>query len=348
VDSIPDSARASLKCHLGRVTKHIKDLVLLAKSRWYSNICSHIHDACMIPQIAWENIRTLTGGESAHHKRVINMAIKLPDGSLATNSKENMSVFAPHFTNVYNNHWPVDFKILHEIPQHDALTTIDSPITFNEVNKAINKLNAGMALGRNGIPPEALKAMGAEMRHHIHQYVAEFFEGTIDDEGWHCSQCVPVPKKGNLSDPNKWRGVMLMDVSSKVFSSIMNTRAFQLLELHGTQFQFGGTPEIGCRDRLFTLKTLLNTIRNHDLPSFVGFVDLVKAYDTANHELLLGLLGNCGTTKIRSSRAKNLQQQRGGPKNRKGNRRVPPGSCWRPAGGQHGTSAVPISYDCIC
>jgi hypothetical protein len=155
------------------------------------------------------------------------------------------------------------------------------------VNKAINKLNARKAPGLNGIPPEALKAMGAEMRCRIHRYVGEFFEGTIDYESWHRSQCVPVPPKGDLSDPNKWRGVMLMDVSSKVFSSIMNTRAFQLLDLHGTQFQFGGTPEIGCRDGMFTLKT-------HDLPSFVGCVDLVKAYDTANHELLLSILGKYG------------------------------------------------------
>jgi hypothetical protein len=30
--------------------------------------------------------------------------------------------------------------------------------------------------------------------------------------------------------------------------------------------------------------------KNHNLPSYVAFVDLVKAYDTANHELLLTLL----------------------------------------------------------
>jgi hypothetical protein len=280
-DGLPESVRVSLRCHLARVSKHIKDLVLLAKSKWYSNICSHIHDMRMNPRIAWENIRTLMGGESAHHKRVVNMAMKLPDGTLATNNKQNMSVFAPHFTNVYNNHRPVDFEILHKIPQRDVLLSIDSPITFNEVTKAINKLNAGKAPGLNEIPPDTLKAMGTEMRHRIHRYVADFFEGNVDHEGWHRSQCVPVPKKGDLLDPNKWRGVMLMDVSSKVFSSVMNAR-----------FQFGGTPEIGCRDGLFTLKALLNARRNHDLPSFVGFVDLVKAYDTANHELLIRLVGN--------------------------------------------------------
>ncbi len=120
------------------------------------------------------------------------------------------------------------------------------------------------------------------------------FDGTRDYDGWHKSQCVPVSKKGDLADPNKWRGVMLMDVCSKHFSSVMNGCAFCFLELHGTRFQFGGTPEVGCRDELFTLKSLLNVQRNHILGSYVGFVDLVKVYETANHDLLFGLLEKYG------------------------------------------------------
>jgi hypothetical protein len=79
--------------------------------------------------------------------------------------------------------------------------------------------------------------------------------------------CVPVPKTGNLSDPNKWRGVMLMDVCSKIFSLMMNARAFKLLTEHGTWFQFGGTSELECCDFLFLLKTMLNMEKNHNLPS---------------------------------------------------------------------------------
>jgi hypothetical protein len=95
-------------------------------------------------------------------------------------------------------------------------------------------------------------------------------------------------------DPNKWREVMLMDVCSKIFSSVMNGRAFCLLNKHGTRFQFGDTLELGYQDGLFVLKTLLTMRKNHNLPSYVAFVDLVKAYDTANHELLLTLLENYG------------------------------------------------------
>jgi hypothetical protein len=93
------------------MTKQVKYMVLLAKSHWYSNICSHIHDTRVNPRLAWENIRILTGGRSAHHKKSVNMAMRLPDGSLASKgSNNNMAVFVPHFERVFSIHQPVDFK----------------------------------------------------------------------------------------------------------------------------------------------------------------------------------------------------------------------------------------------
>jgi len=59
--------------------------------------------------------------------------------------------------------------------------------------------------------------MNIATQRRIHEYINDFFEGDADYKGWHNSQCVPVPKKGNLSDQNKWRGVMLMDVCIKIF-----------------------------------------------------------------------------------------------------------------------------------
>jgi hypothetical protein len=144
---------------------------------------------------------------------------------------------------------------------------IDHPITFAEVDKAINKLKLGKTPGLNGTLTEAYKAMGKAMGLQMHRYVGRYFDGTMDSEGWHRSQCIPVPKKGDLTNPNKWRGVMLMDVCSKIFCSFMNCHAFRLLELHGTHFN--GTPKLGCRDSLFTLKALLNVRHKHNLRSYV-------------------------------------------------------------------------------
>ena len=201
-----------------------------------------------------------------------------------------MAVFGPHFECVFSNHQPVNLSVLDLIPQQEQLMEIDRQIMFSEVDKAINKLKPDKAPGLNCIPPEAYKAFGRKIQMRIHCYIGQFFDGTRDNNGCHRNQCVPVPKKGDLADPNKWRGVILMDVCSKIFSLVMNDHAFRLLEPHGTQFQFGGTPEVGCHHGLFTLKSLFNAQHNHDLGSYVGLVDLVKAYDTANHNLLFRLL----------------------------------------------------------
>jgi hypothetical protein len=109
------------------------------------------------PRQAWENVTILKGGDTTHHKPTINMAMQKPDGSIATNAKENLSVFGPHFSNVLDNERTTDKTVLDLIPQRPKLRHLDKPITMKEVNKAINKLKKGKAPGLDGVPPEALK-----------------------------------------------------------------------------------------------------------------------------------------------------------------------------------------------
>jgi hypothetical protein len=85
------------------------------------------------PHVAWEYVRLLTGGTTVHHKKKFQMAMKMANGKLATNGKENMAVFGPHFGRVFNNHCPVNPTILAHIPQRPTLHDIDSPITFDKV-----------------------------------------------------------------------------------------------------------------------------------------------------------------------------------------------------------------------
>ncbi len=284
----------SIQAQLKVINKRNHDLVELAKACWYKGICEKIHKISMNPCLAWENIQILTGGETAHHKTNLNMSMRLANGELALNAKENMSVFGAHFNKVLNNHRPVDYSVLNLLEQKSCLTLINNPITFSKVKRAINKLKKGKSPRLNGIPPKALKAMDNTSQQTVHRHVCDFFKGKVDHEEWHKSQCIPMPKQGNLSDPNKWQGIMLMDMCSKVFLSVMTAQAFTLLDKHGTRFQFGRTPEIGCRDGLFTLKTLLNAWHNHNLTSYVGFVNLAKAYDTANHKVLIDILRRYG------------------------------------------------------
>jgi len=68
-----------------------------------------------------------------------------------------------------------------------------------------------------------------------------------------------------------------MDIGTNIFISILYKRLFKIIKQHGVKYQFASSPVVGCQDGTFTIKILLHTRHTHNLPSYVPFVDLVKA-----------------------------------------------------------------------
>ena len=108
---------------------------------------------------------------------------------------------------------------------------------------AINARSPGL----NDVPPDAFKALSNQNIDILLNLYKAYWKGNIDFEEWHEGRVVPVPKIGNLGDPNKWRGVTLMNMGSKIFSSILCTPLFKIIKLHEVKYQFGSTPGVGCQ-----------------------------------------------------------------------------------------------------
>ena len=128
------------------------------------------------------------------------------------------------------------------------------------------------------LPTNSFKSMSEEKLCHHFDFITEFWEDKVDFEEWNEGQVVPVPKTGDLSDPNKWRGLNLIDIWSKVFSILIYKRLFKIIKKQGFKYQFGSSPGVGCQDGTFTIKIILHTRHNHNLPSYTEFVDLVKCW----------------------------------------------------------------------
>ena len=104
----------------------------------------------------------------------------------------------------------------------------------------------------------------------------------------------PLPKKGDLLDLNNWHRITLLDCISKVVSIFLNSRLQKLLKKNGTPYQFGATPNLGCQDAVFSLKSFLQECREKGMDTYLVFIDLVKAYDSIQYQLIkkaLNLLG---------------------------------------------------------
>ena len=89
----------------------------------------------------------------------------------------------------------------------------------------------------------------------------------------------------------------MSDVTSKVISIIITSRLQSALSIDGIPFQFGSSPNTGCPDGSYSIKSILQLNKEHDLNTWVVFVDLVKAFDTIYHELMFKLIGKFGIPK---------------------------------------------------
>ena len=114
-------------------------------------------------------------------------------------------------------------------------------MTGNGFNRAINGLKSTKAAELNGLTPEALKYTDKDCRKYVFDFIHEFWHRRSDLKSWHKRQCVPVPKSGDFSYLNKWQGVMLMTVMSKIFSCVINVHCFEILDAHEKQNLVGRT-----------------------------------------------------------------------------------------------------------
>ena len=222
------------------------------------------------------------------------MRMRLQNGTLATTDSKNASILAPHFEHIYRLDRPITWEALNDIPTRNTVEGINESIKWEELKFAVRKLANGKSPGLNDVPPDAFKALSNQNLDILHTFFNAYWRGETDFTEWHEGQVVPVPKSGDFSDPNKWHGVTLMDMGSKIFSSILCTRLFKIIDKHGVKYQFGSTPGVGCQYGSFTIKTMLHLRRNHNLPTWVLFADLVKAFDTSNHALMDKLLEKYG------------------------------------------------------
>ena len=141
-----------------------------------------------------------------------------------------------------------------------------------------------------------LKTLYTDGKGVIRGVINAYWTKTADYPEWKKAVLTIIFKgKGKASDPNNHRGVALQDAIMKLLSAVISKRILtKVVKTEGIEEQFGSQPGRGCREALFTIRQALQLRRYHNLPTWVLFVDLVKAFDTANHPLLMALLATYG------------------------------------------------------
>ena len=119
-----------------------------------------------------------------------------------------------------------------------------------------------------------------------------------------------LQKKGYLSNPSKYRGIMMREVAYKTVANILLNRLkpIQKSVQLDHESQNGFRRLRGCLDSIFTLKQLIKKRVEHGLKTQLLLPDLVKAFDRVPRELLWEVMRKQGVPSKRISLLKALHK----------------------------------------
>lgn len=309
-----DAEKAFIACKsLGRIKKrlyndfkdrrHIFNKELRKQERaYYRGIAIEIDKVeTSDPRQFWKYIQSL--GPKRHHEIPMKVYID-EDNNIATDVKTVLQKWKNDFaclynkpgvedeqTSSYNSLLNLKLNLEHDTEQlnHTDKEAINGTITYDELHKVISKLKQNKATGLDEIPNEVLKYEDIEWVLLI--YFNKCFSMGLIPTVWLKAVIVPVPK-GSTKDPCvplNYRGISLLSCVYKVYSGILNSRLVNYMEDIDwfVEEQNGFRGGRSCQDHIFSLTSLIRNRLSVKKHTYVAFVDMQKAFDWVDRDLLL-------------------------------------------------------------
>ena len=264
------------------------------KNAWWLERAREIqeHADCGRMKEFYDAIKAVTGP-------VTNPLVPLhaEDGRTLLKDKDSiLNRWASYFSSLLNNPYPIDETAMDELTQLPTVYEMDALPTLAEVEAAIAGLKNGKAAGPDGIPPEVFKFGGRALNELLLSCFVKCWDRNEVPTQWKLANMITIYKrKGEKSDCSNYRGLSLLDVAGKGFARILLARfnehiASKVLP----ESQCGFRADRSTSDMIFVCRQLLEKSREQQLPISIAFIDLQKAFDTVNREMLLRVLKKFG------------------------------------------------------
>ena len=223
--------------------------------------------------------------------------VRSADGqTLHRNKTDIIARWAEHFDALLNVETPTDHSCLDDLPTLPCLTELDNPPTFEEVNLAIEGLKPRKSPGPDGVPSELLRGGGAGIRTFIHSVIGEIWSGADIPNSWRDALLITIYKnKGDRALCSNSRGIALLGTAGKVLARILLKRLVaSVSESLMPETQCGFRSGRSTVDMIFAARQLMEKTREQHRNLYIAFVDLSKAFDSVDRELLWSVLRRCG------------------------------------------------------
>jgi hypothetical protein len=213
------------------------------------------------------------------------------DKSPSISDKIELWEWHDHFKTLFNRSgYENNVNVPESDNSEETAHILNRPITEDEVRKAVSRLKSGKATGTDGIFAEMLKAGGECITSFLTKLFNSIFDKSIYPIEWAKAIIVPIHKKGDLHKADNYRGISLLSIVSKCYTSILNSRLYQWLEDNSkiSEEQAGFRRGYSTVDQIFNLYAVAQKcLSKKGQKLYVAFVDFKKAFDSVHHGKLL-------------------------------------------------------------
>ena len=171
-----------------------------------------------------------------------------------------------------------------------------NPTTAKEILSIIKQFNAQKAIGPVSIPSNILKLVSNIISESLSQIINLSFETGEFPTLLKTTEVIPIHKKDSKLLCTNYRPISLLSNIGKIFEKLMHARVHHFLEQYKCLYslQYGFRNKHSTNHALIKItETIRQAIDDKNYACGV-FIDLQKAFDTVNHEILLDKLNFYG------------------------------------------------------
>jgi hypothetical protein len=207
--------------------------------------------------------------------------VKKKTDIVAASSVERLGIWRNHFEKVltFSTSEACEQAVFHSVDFGKSLTFKTGAPTLVELRFAILAAKTHKASGVDEIPAEIWKWGGIEKS--LLHFIVECYFGRNVPVSWKEALIVPVPKKGDLTAPDNYRGIALMCVAAKLYNRIILKRLQDALESVLRINQNGFRVGRSTVQHILVVRRLMEAgMCYQGFKGVVVFVDFTKAFDS--------------------------------------------------------------------